>query len=107
MPVGAIDFVSTASLAFRLLAIHNVEIEHSMQLRILQLSPDLSTKHVHLLLRITQLTRKQRVPESLEAFLDLQVVPGSDFFLCFFTAASALVTGKYPNKTNRGVMCMV
>lgn len=58
VPIGAIDFVSTASLAFRLLAIHNVEMEQRMQLRILQLSPDLSTKHIHLLLRITQLTRK-------------------------------------------------
>ena len=52
-----------------------------MQLRILQLSSNLRTKHIHLPLRIAQLTREERVPESFETFLNLQVVPGADFFL--------------------------
>ena len=52
-----------------------------MHLRILYLRSYLSTHHIHLLLRILQQPREERIGESLEAFVDLQVIPRTDFFL--------------------------
>ena len=61
--------------------ISSLQMEHSMHLRVLHLSPDLRAENIHFSLRIAQLPREESVPERLKAFLDLQVVPGANFFL--------------------------
>ena len=49
--------------------------------RILHLFPNLRADNINLLLRVAQHAREKSVGESLEAFHDLEVVPGADFFL--------------------------
>lgn len=59
----------------------DLQMEHSMHLRVLHLRSDLSTDDIALLLRVAQLTREKRIRESFESFRDLQVVPGANLLL--------------------------
>ncbi len=56
-------------------------MEHSMHLWVFHLCSNFGAEHIDLLSRIAQLTREECVPECFETFLNLQVIPGTDFFL--------------------------
>ena len=58
-----------------------LQIEHSMHLWIFHLRSDFGAKHIDLLSRIAQLTREECIPECFEPFLNLKVIPGTNFFL--------------------------
>lgn len=52
-----------------------------MHVRVLHLVPDQRTDDIDLPLRVAENTREEGISESFEAFVNLEVIPTTDFFL--------------------------
>lgn len=52
-----------------------------MHFRIFHFPPNFGAEHIDLLARVAQMTREERIPKCFEAFLKLEVIPGTNFFL--------------------------
>jgi len=70
-----------------------------MHFGVLHLSPDLGTDNINLLSRVSQLASEECIGKSFEALGDLQVIPGTNFFLFMTVLVSRRVTRVLVNLT--------
>ena len=58
-----------------------MQMEHDVDLRVFHFFPDVRANHFDFLFRVAQVPSEESEGEGLEAFHDLEVVPGANLFL--------------------------
>jgi len=75
-----------------------------MHFGVLHLSPDLGTDNINLLSRVSQLASEECIGKSFEALGDLQVIPGTNFFL-FMTVLVSRRSYTCPGESYQMLVC--